>query len=526
VADDAEISDGDLARLARDGDPVAFRLLVERHQPMARARARASCANPSDVDDIVQDSFLRAFIALDRLRDPDRFAAWLAGIVVNICHALRRRDQLTLLSDWPEPLHPAAADGLPSADDLDRADALRAAIADLPEGQRRAVALHYYADLPAGQIGDRAGAARVSLHKARRRLRAYLAEHRPDLAPAVSRRPQMTAVRIARAEHHARVGSGPGPNRLVVLADDAGSRELPLWLLAFDGDRLVRLFGRGREEAGEPRARTVDELIRRLLRTIGATVTGVDIDELGPEVTAARIGLTGPAGARQVTARLADGLALAITTGAPIRVADAAMDRLAVPAGTALSRRPGVREPAPSRPARPRNPKPPRYEPCNLDFADGLDRWLFNGSFTKHASESHWYDYICSAERGIAVISSAAPEPAGFAVLQQLVFADDYHGGTTVFRGEFRFLADGPGRAGLFLRVKRVWRPATRGPVTEQAAFADPDNTITLVTSADEWTGHQVTVCIPAACGLIAFGMFLAAPGRIEMRNSELIRHA
>jgi len=38
-----DISDGELVRLARDGDPVAFRLLVERHQPMARARAAAVC---------------------------------------------------------------------------------------------------------------------------------------------------------------------------------------------------------------------------------------------------------------------------------------------------------------------------------------------------------------------------------------------------------------------------------------------------------------------------------------------------
>ena len=70
----AEISDGDLVRLARDGDQVAFRLLVERHQPMARARAWRLCANPSDVDDVVQESFLQAFVALERLRDPDRFA--------------------------------------------------------------------------------------------------------------------------------------------------------------------------------------------------------------------------------------------------------------------------------------------------------------------------------------------------------------------------------------------------------------------------------------------------------------------
>ena len=64
------ISDGNLVRLARDGDAMAFRLLVERHLPMARARARRLCANPSDADNIVQESFLQAFLALDRLRDP------------------------------------------------------------------------------------------------------------------------------------------------------------------------------------------------------------------------------------------------------------------------------------------------------------------------------------------------------------------------------------------------------------------------------------------------------------------------
>jgi hypothetical protein len=68
-----DIPDGDLVRLARDGDPAAFRLLVERHLPMARARAARLCPRPDDADDAVQDAFLQAFIALDRLRDPDRW---------------------------------------------------------------------------------------------------------------------------------------------------------------------------------------------------------------------------------------------------------------------------------------------------------------------------------------------------------------------------------------------------------------------------------------------------------------------
>jgi DNA-directed RNA polymerase specialized sigma24 family protein len=121
-----DVPDGDLVRLARDGDPAAFRLLVERYLPMARARAARLCPQPDDADDAVQDAFLQAFLALGRLRDPDRFAGWLGGIVANVCRAQRRRAPLTLLGDWPENLHPASADSVPSAEDLD----LRTAQAD------------------------------------------------------------------------------------------------------------------------------------------------------------------------------------------------------------------------------------------------------------------------------------------------------------------------------------------------------------------------------------------------------------
>jgi len=70
------------------------------------------------------------------------------------------------------------------------------------------------------------------------------------------------------------------------------------------------------------------------------SVTGVDLDELGPEVAAARITLASPAGTRHVTARLAEGLAVAIAAGAPVRVSDPIMDRLAVSAGQRPARLP------------------------------------------------------------------------------------------------------------------------------------------------------------------------------------------
>jgi RNA polymerase sigma-70 factor, ECF subfamily len=526
----AEIPDGDLVRLARDGDTVAFRLLVERHQPTARARARRLCGNPSDVDDVMQESFLRAFIALDRLRDPDRFAGWLGQIVLNVCRSLQRRAQVTLVPDWPEPLHPAAADGLPSAEDLDRADALRAAVARLPAGQRRAVALHYYADLPPAQIAEPAGAARTSLHKARLKLRAYITEHRPDLVPAASRRTPMTTVRVARFER--RIPPGPEPigfpAHVIMLADDPGRRELPIWVQDFNSRRLSQLFdppAADHEHAGTAEARTADQLTARLLRAAGASVTGVDIDDLGLEVPAARIALAGPAGTRHVTARVVEGLAVAITAGVPVRVADAVMDRLAIP-------RPDDDGPVPlpepeaalavlSPPVR------PRYEPRNLSFADGLERWRLGGSFTGHASHAHWKDYSCAAGDGIAALMSTVPQPAGWAFLGQEVFADDYRGTTITFRGEFRVPgAAGTGaasRAGLFLRV--AGEQNARNPVTDPDAASDPDNTLVTI-SGGGWTSHQVTAPVSENATAIVFGVFLAGPGRIEIRNPELTRRA
>ena len=525
--DRGELSDGDLVRLARDGDPVAFRLLVERHQPMVRARASWLCANPSDVDDAVQESFLHAFIALDRLEEPERFAGWLAGVVFNVSRNLRRRRQLTLIPDWPEPLHPAAAGGLPSAEDLDRAEALRAAVADLPAGQQRAVTLHYYADLPPAQIAESPGAARASLHKARLRLGVYLTQHRPDLVPAASRRTHMTAVRIASVERQVPPGPLPDtvPTDVVVLADDAGRRQLPIWLLARDGDRLSPVAAR--EHPASIAARTADELTARLLRAVGASVTGVDIDDLGPGVTAARIEIASPAGTRHVTARLGDGLAMAATAHAPIRVSDTVMGRLAVPERSSV---PGPL-PAPTAGVL-RLGDRPRYEPRNMRFADGLDRWLLGGSFAEHTSESHWHDYTCAAGHGAATLSAAVPQPEGFAFLAQEMFADDYIDAVITFRCQIRISrADdekAAGRAGLFLRTKRGRDTGPgrniRGPLAEDTVLADPSNHIVTVTDGSDWTRHEVTARVPGDCITVMFGVFLTGPGRVELRDAELAR--
>ena len=521
-----DLGDGDLVRLARTGDPVAFRLLIERHRPMVRARAVRLSADPHEVDDIVQESFLQAFISLDRLRDPDRFAGWLGGVVLNVHRSFRRRAPVTLLGDWPERLHPLSADGLPSADNLDRSDALRTAIADLPPGQQRAVQMFYYADQP-GQIAGSAGAAKTSLHKARLRLREHIAGRRPDLVPAASGRTLMTTVRIAHAE--------PQPSRtrtsqvLVVLADDAGRRALPVWLRVGDGRSLWRLLDRhslpegtaSQDDLAPGELNVAEDITCSLLDAAGASVTGVDIDELGPEVTAARADLTTVSGTRQVTMRLADGLALAAAAGAPVRVAEPVMDRLAVPVRGSDLLTPFLDQgQAPSRQPTAVRLRRPRYEPRNLDFLDGLGRWDIGGSFQRGPSTSRWGDYAAAAEDRAASLFSTIAEPEGFAHLSQRMFADDFRGGAVTFRGDLR-TEDLAGEAGLFVRVVPEGG-SPRPPATEAEARGDPSNHITAMTGSRGWTPLEVMAEVGLDASMISFGIFLTGRGRVVLRHAGL----
>ena len=270
------------------------------------------CGRADDADDIVQEAFLQAFIALDRLRDPDRFGAWLGGIIRNVHRAAVRQEPLILLGEWPEGLHPVSVQGLPSAEHLDRAEALRAAVAELSDGQRRAVELYYYADVPAGQIAGSPGAVKASLHKARRHLRTHITAHRPDLIPLASRKAAMVTVRIAHAEPHRDTrldGSTAIGHILVVLADGPGHRAMGLWLRTRQGAALWRILyrlprhGEAGQRPDDPQREDLpagefspEGLAGKLLAAAGGSVTGVDIEELGPNVLAGRIGVTGPAG--------------------------------------------------------------------------------------------------------------------------------------------------------------------------------------------------------------------------------------
>ncbi len=69
--------------LARSGDSEAFRTLVERHSRAVYRLAHRMTGNPSDAEDVVQETFLKAYKQLGRFESRANFSTWLHRIAVN-----------------------------------------------------------------------------------------------------------------------------------------------------------------------------------------------------------------------------------------------------------------------------------------------------------------------------------------------------------------------------------------------------------------------------------------------------------
>lgn len=92
------LSDAQLVALAEDGDTGSHEALYRRHAGFAFNLAVRLQGSAHDAEDIVHDSFLRAFDKLDELRDRAAFKSWLGAIVVRMVRTrLRRRRLMTAL---------------------------------------------------------------------------------------------------------------------------------------------------------------------------------------------------------------------------------------------------------------------------------------------------------------------------------------------------------------------------------------------------------------------------------------------
>jgi RNA polymerase sigma-70 factor (ECF subfamily) len=178
-----EQSDEIVIARARRGDRDAFRMLVERHaRPVFRLAFRMT-GNETDADDVLQETFLRAWKQMGKFDGRASFATWLHRICANcsLDHIRARRRRQNAFGDAADPMAQVAAES-PSPERLavssEIAAMLLPALGQLSEIERAAFILRHYTGMAIDDIsaalGVQPGAARHSVFRAVRKLRRAL----------------------------------------------------------------------------------------------------------------------------------------------------------------------------------------------------------------------------------------------------------------------------------------------------------------------------------------------------------------
>jgi RNA polymerase sigma factor (sigma-70 family) len=170
-----------LVTAAAAGEPLAWNQLIDRYAVLIRSVCRCHRLSDADTDDVAQLTWLRAVEHIGRLRDPDRFGAWIGTTARHECLAvLRGRKRVVPTADEiAQPLFAEHADPDETELAAERRAAVRHALGALPPRQQTLLRLlhsdsepSYEAigsalDMPVGSIGPTRGRA---LERLRREL--------------------------------------------------------------------------------------------------------------------------------------------------------------------------------------------------------------------------------------------------------------------------------------------------------------------------------------------------------------------
>jgi RNA polymerase sigma-70 factor (ECF subfamily) len=127
-----------LIAAARRGETRAFAALVDANQQAVRGFLRRFSGDWADADDLAQEAFVTAWRRLDRFEGKSSFRTWVCGIAYHIARDARRAHGRSAAreTDWAQAQGEAGG-----ASPIEDRIALAAALAELPEQQRAAVAL-------------------------------------------------------------------------------------------------------------------------------------------------------------------------------------------------------------------------------------------------------------------------------------------------------------------------------------------------------------------------------------------------
>ena len=174
----------DLYRAAIHGDRDAFEMIIRQQSRALFAIAYGILQNREEAEDVVQDALVKAWKTRWRVRDPEKFSAWMATIARHRAHDVaRRRRSAPFPAEAVEPTDHPFEEAAQNSKEQAMSEQVRAALATLPELHRAALTLRYFEAMDYAAIertlGLTNGALRGILGRSMETLRHRL---RPSLA--------------------------------------------------------------------------------------------------------------------------------------------------------------------------------------------------------------------------------------------------------------------------------------------------------------------------------------------------------
>ncbi len=172
------IDDAGLVKAYKGGDDSAFERIVERYCADVGVLANRLLGWPGEVDDVVQDVFLKALGGIKRFRGQSSLRTWLFAITINTCRTRRARRSVRLRMEREAAMESSAESPSGVTLDADSCEAVRRKVAELPGKYREVVVLAYLEQMSREQISGILGISRntlrVRLNRAREQLKLEL----------------------------------------------------------------------------------------------------------------------------------------------------------------------------------------------------------------------------------------------------------------------------------------------------------------------------------------------------------------
>jgi RNA polymerase sigma-70 factor (ECF subfamily) len=176
-----DANEREIYRAAIHGDRDAFEMIIRTHSRQMFAIAYGILQNREEAEDSVQDALVKAWKSRWRVRDPEKFPAWLATVARYRARDLARRRRTVPLSEEDRQSLESTSIEQPATPELDRQ--IQSALAALPELHRSALTLRYFEEMDYRSIENLLGLSNGAL---RGILGRALASMRKQLRPALA----------------------------------------------------------------------------------------------------------------------------------------------------------------------------------------------------------------------------------------------------------------------------------------------------------------------------------------------------